>query len=355
MIIVVKVGTASILTPSGEFKEQELNNLVDQIAILQKREFHIVLVSSGAVGTGRSKKGALSKKIISPVAEKQLLASLGQHELMHIYARLFEKKGLFVSQLLLTKQDFYSKKHYQNISRLLQEILLHRKIIPIINENDSVAIEDLIFTDNDELAGIIASQLNADKLIILTNVKGVYDKAPDEPDAQFLSKIETKNIKEVSAKKSLQGRGGMLTKLKTASRLSELGITSHIASINEPDVLLQIIEGKEVGSMVIPAKKRSSVKRWLAMDVHRKDGQIYLNNCLSQKINQKQILSILPVGITSVSGEFQKKDLIEIYDDQKKRIGVGLARYDSSKLREYLGQNKKPAFIHYDHLYIEGV
>lgn len=354
MIVVVKVGTAAILSQTGEFKENVLISLVDQITEMQNKNIHVILVSSGAVGAGRNKKGAISKKITSTVAEKQLLASLGQHELMHVYARLFEKKGLFVSQLLLTKQDFYSKKHYQNISRLLQEILQHKKIVPIINENDSVAIEDLVFTDNDELAGIIASQLNADKLIILTNVKGVYDRAPDEPGAQFLSKIEPKSIKQVSLKKSQQGRGGMLTKLKTATVLSKLGIPSHIASINEPNVLLQIIAGKEVGSMIVPAKKRSSVKRWLALDLHRKEGKIFLNRCLSEKIDQKKVLSILPVGITKVLGEFQKKDLIEIYDDQNKKIGVGLARYDAKKLEEYLGQNKRPPFIHYDHLYIDG-
>ncbi|HHT0591771.1 TPA: glutamate 5-kinase [Legionella anisa] len=354
MKIVIKVGTQSILSSDGTPFEPIMLHLVEQIVTLQKAGHQVVLVSSGAVASGRKVASQfLGRQYGSSIGEKQVLASLGQYELMHVYASMLKEHNMLASQLLLTKQDFQTRQHYLNISRLLHEILGNKKIIPIINENDSVAIEELMFTDNDELSGLIAAMINADKLIILSNVEGVYTKHPNETGSELISIIDPKNTwPEVSSVKSLHGRGGMISKLGTARKMSNLGVTTHIASINHSSVIMRILNDEALGTTILPTKKRSNIKRWIAYS-EKKTGSITINSCLVKIIKEnKRIISILPVGIEKFTGEFKRGDLIEILTPNNEKIGIGLAKYDAIKLNEYLGQSSKPEFIHYDHLHI---
>jgi len=357
MKIVIKVGTQAILAPDGTFLKSAAATLVKQIVQLQQDGHHVALVSSGAVGSGRRvAREILGREYGSSIGEKQVLASLGQHELMHAYAAMLEPYKMAAAQLLLTRQDFQTRQHYLNIARLLREILGHKNIIPIINENDSVAIEELMFTDNDELSGLIAAQMNADKLIILTGVRGVYDGPPDHPDSRLIPVIDPqqKNLPEISAEKSAQGRGGMLSKLGTARKMSDLGITTHIASIHEESVIVRIVSGEQLGTVILPAKKKSNIKKWIAFSAGKQNGVIHINAPLFDilKANER-VISILPVGISKCSSDFKKGDLIEIAAPNGKKIGVGIARYGADKLQEYLGLKGKPEFIHYDHLHID--
>ena len=355
MNIIIKVGTQSILSSDGTPLESIMLQLVEQIVMLQRAGHHVVLVSSGAVASGR--KAAyqfLGRQYGSSIGEKQVLASLGQYELMHIYASMFKGYNILAAQLLLTKQDFQTRKHYLNISRLLHELLDHQNIVPIINENDSVAIEELMFTDNDELAGLIAAQMNADKLIILSNVEGVYTGNPNDPSSELISIINPKNSwPEVSAFKSLHGRGGMASKLGTARKMSNLGITTHIASMGQPEVISRIINQESIGTTILPSKKKSNIKRWIAYNTDHNTGSIVINPCLFEIIQEnKRVLSILPVGIEKVLGTFKRGDLVDIHTLDGQKIGVGVAKYDAVKLNEFVGQKEKPIFIHYDHLHI---
>jgi glutamate 5-kinase len=356
MKIVIKVGTQAILADDGSPLETTMQALVQQIVNLHADGHEVILVSSGAVGSGRRvARELLGQEYDSSLAIKQLLASIGQPDLMHLYAQLFKKHKLLTSQLLLTKQDFQTRRHYLNIGRLLQEILTQKNIIAIINENDSVAIEELMFTDNDELSGLIAAQLNADKLIILSNVEGVYDDHPSNPQAKLISVIDPAQGEwpKVSAIKSSQGRGGMISKLGTARKVSDLGITTHIASIKQPHVIERIIRNESVGTMILPSKKKSNIKRWLAFNMHQQTGNITINASLHKIIeDHKQVISVLPVGIDSCTGDFKKGDFVEIHAANGTKIGVGIAKYDADKLREYLGLKNKPEFIHYDYLHI---
>jgi glutamate 5-kinase len=355
MKIVIKVGTQSILSSDGVPFEPVMQQLVEQIVGLQKAGHQVVLVSSGAVSSGRKvAKQSLGRQYGTSIAEKQVLASLGQHELMSIYATLFQQHHIVVSQLLLTKQDFQTRKHYLNISRVLRELLAHQQIIPIINENDSVAVEELMFTDNDELAGLIAAQMNADKLIILTNVKGVYTGHPEEKDARLIDVIYSdKDWPAISSQTSTHGRGGMSSKLNTAKKVGALGITTHIASIDEPMGIERIIAGEPLGTMIIPTKKKSNIKRWIAYNIEKQTGSISINTCLFDILkDNNRVLSILPVGIEACHGHFKKGDLIEILAPDGQKMGIGIARYDVVKLTEYLGQKGKPEFVHYNHLHI---
>jgi glutamate 5-kinase len=355
MKIVVKVGTQSILSSEGNPLESVLFDLVEQIITLQDSGNQIVLVSSGAVGFGRgAARKTLGREYGSSIGEKQVLASLGQHELMNVYARLFKKHNILASQLLLTKQDFHTRKHYLNIARLLSELLEHHNIIPVINENDSVAIEELMFTDNDELAGLIAAQINADKLIILSNVEGVYTGHPNDEGSELIKTIDPKKgWPQISSNKSTHGRGGMISKISTAKKMSGLGITTHIASVNQPQVLLKIIGGAELGTKILSSKKQSNIKRWIAFNSEHTNGFIIINKPLYEILqDNKRVLSILPVGIESCKGDFKRGDTIDIYSPDMQHIGIGLARYDSNKLTDLCGQKNKPVFVHYDHLHI---
>jgi glutamate 5-kinase len=355
MKVVIKVGTQSILSSDGTPFMSVLNDLVEQIVTLQKAGHHVILVSSGAVGSGRKVvREVLDKKHGHSVGEKQLLASLGQHELINLYATLFKSHHILVSQLLLTKHDFQTRQHYLNIARLLNEILHHKNIVPIINENDSVAIEELMFTDNDELAGLIAAQMNADLLIILTNVEGIYTGNPENPSSQLIKIIDPdEGWPEVSTAKSAQGRGGMLSKLATARKMSNLGILTTIASINVPSVITRIVGNELLGTTILARKKQTNIKRWIAYNRDKKMGTISINANLYILLKENtRVFSILPVGIEQCSGDFKKGDLVEIINPQGEIIGVGIAKYDAKKLSGYFGVKNKPAFIHYDHLHI---
>jgi glutamate 5-kinase len=356
MKLVIKLGTAAILADNGTIRQNILTSIVEQIAELQKNGHSVILVSSGAVGSGRRvSRAALGSGYGKFTAEKQVLASLGQHELMQNYSALFKNHDLLTAQVLLTKQDFNTKKHYYNIVQLLQEILTHKIIIPIINENDSVAVEELMFTDNDELAGLIAAQQNADKLIILTSIDGVYDGHPADPASKLIPVINPRDKwHDVSSDKSTQGRGGMRSKLGTARKMSEMGITTHIAHAGEKDVLLRLAKDEAIGTAVLPFRKKSNTKRRIAFNYQENAGTIRINPCLFKIITEEEkALSLLPVGIDDFSGDFKKGDLIDITAPDGKKIGVGIARYGAQKLQEYLGQKSKPVFIHYDQLYIE--
>lgn len=355
MNIVIKIGTQAILA-DGRLREKELTSLCSQVAELQGKGHHVALVSSGAVGSGRKvAKELLKRDYGSEIGEKQVLAALGQPELMQAWARLFKPHGIATAQLLLTKQDFQTRQHYLNIARLLREISGQKNIIPIINENDSVAIEELMFTDNDELSGLIAAQINAEKLIILTNVAGIYDGHPDEPGAKLIPVIDSAkgDWPEVSSAKSAAGRGGMQSKLGTAKRMSTLGITTHIVSMDEKEPIRRLLAGEQLGTTILPARRKSNIKKWIAFSDAKSVGVIAVNGPLYDilKANER-IVSILPVGISKFSGEFKKGDLIEITAPDGAKIGLGIARYGADRLREYLGQKGKPEFIHYDQLHI---
>ncbi|STX28900.1 proB glutamate-5-kinase [Legionella beliardensis] len=355
MKIVIKVGTQSILEVDGKPIDSVLNSIVSQISSLLKANHHVILVSSGAVGSGRKvAESFLQKQAGLSVGEKQLLASIGQPELMNIYSSLFKSQRILVSQLLLTKQDFQTRQHYLNIARLLAELLKHQNIIPIINENDSVAIEELMFTDNDELAGLIAAQIDADHLIILTNVDGVFTGDPKEPSAKLIKQINpAQSWPTVSTAKSTLGRGGMFSKLNIARKMSSLGIATTIANINTDSVITKIIDNGNIGTTILANRKTSNIKRWIALHNTKQLPSITINDPLFSLIKEnKQILSILPIGIVSYLGEWKKGDLIDILNLRKEKIGIGLARYDVKRLEEYLGQKNKPAFIHYDQLQI---
>jgi glutamate 5-kinase len=245
--IVVKIGTNALTTKDGNIDEKLLADLVRQVSKIRNNH-NILIVTSGAVGSGKS---MLKIRRHDEVTSRQIFAVVGQVKLMSIYSELFKKHKLHVAQMLVTKDDFVHRTHYLNTKNCI-ESLFKEKIIPIMNENDLVAIEELMFTDNDELAGLISNMVCADKLIILTNVDGVYDKnqkvIKEFKSTDVMPECITQGIK------SSFGKGGMCNKFKTANDVSKNGTEVFIANSREKNVILRIFNNENIGTKFVPEK-----------------------------------------------------------------------------------------------------
>ncbi|OGG59226.1 glutamate 5-kinase [Candidatus Kaiserbacteria bacterium RIFCSPHIGHO2_02_FULL_49_16] len=254
--IIIKIGTGVISKKGGKLNPRILKLLVDQCAEIRKSGIDVIIVTSGAVGTGR---GLITiEDGTDSVVKKQVYAAVGQVKLMSIYAKYFAKHGIFCAQILATKEDFRDKEHYQNMKNCMEN-LLRDNVIPVVNENDAVAVAELVFTDNDELSGLIAQQLNVDGVILLTSVDGVFAGNPKDKNAKVISEIQYSDIasfeKYLMPDKTEFGRGGMPMKFKVAKELAEKRITTHIANGLTPGVLSDILKGKSVGTKFLPLKE----------------------------------------------------------------------------------------------------
>jgi glutamate 5-kinase len=353
-LIVVKIGSNVLTQPSGKPDIERMNSLVGQVSELMQQQKKIILVSSGAVAFGRQEISLPDK--IDPVLKKQIWASSGQIELIMTYKQLFAQNGIKVAQILVTKEDFRDRKHFLHMKNCVMG-LLTQGIIPIINENDTVAITELMFTDNDELASLTAAMVNADSLVLLTNVDGIFDGPPSEPGSKLISYIgplmpDLGDV--VSPVKSSFGRGGMLTKMNMAKKSADLGIQVMIANGKKEDILKGIFLKEAPFTYFEPKAAKQGSKKWLAHGEQYFKGEIIVNDGAKNALFSTKISSLLPVGITSFSGTFQKGDIIRITDETGNRLGLGRSEYSSSQLGEKLGQKNQKPFIHYDYLYLFG-
>ncbi|TVP52611.1 MAG: glutamate 5-kinase [Mongoliibacter sp.] len=351
-ILVIKIGSNVLTQDNGKPNLDRMKKLSKEMATLKKSSRNIVLVSSGAVAFGRAEM-TLSEKL-DPVLKKQIWASTGQVELIKAYKLFFAEENIPVAQILVTKEDFRDRKHFLNMKNCILG-LLQQGILPIINENDTVAITELMFTDNDELASLTAAMVNADRLILLTNVDGVYDGPPSHPDAKLILKI-SKSIPatgiQVSPVKSSFGRGGMLTKLNMAKKSADLGIEVLIANGNRENILIDLLQNKVPHTIFEALTKKQSPKKWLAHGEQYYKGEITINDGAKEALVSEKITSILPVGITGFTGSFSKGDIISIKDFENNKLGLGRAEYNDLQLQEKLGEKNQKAFIHYDYLYL---
>jgi glutamate 5-kinase len=351
--IVVKVGSNVIAGDNGLPDIEVMSGLIRQIAQAKKQGVEVVLVSSGAVASGRSLMKVSDKADL--IARRQLLASIGQVKLINTYTQLLEPHQLLCAQILVTKEDFRDRMHYTNMKRCFGTLLQHN-IIPIINENDVISVTELMFTDNDELAGLIASMLGADALVILTNVDGIYDRPPKELGATVIPVIDSTHTdfsSFISAEKSNFGRGGMLTKCSIAHKLALVGIKVHIANGKTPQILSAILNNQPVGTVFAMQANQSKLKRWVANSEGYAKGFVYINEGAQDRLVQtKKATSLLPVGITRIEGAFQKGDIIKIASENGEVLGLGMAQYSSEVAKTYLGEKNKKPLVHYDYLFL---
>jgi glutamate 5-kinase len=354
--ITVKIGSNVLAKPDGTLNVSRIAHLVDQVAFLRKNGVEVVVVSSGAVAAGRAVLEPLKKT--DAVSKRQLWAALGQVKLISRYSDFFHEHGLICAQVLTTKENFSSRAHYLNMKNCFTT-LLENKVIPIVNENDTISVTELMFTDNDELSGLIASMVNSDALILLSNVDGVFSEHPKNKDAKLIEQIEV-NDKEpengISSVQSDFGRGGMITKFRIAQKVAGDGINVHVANGTRENVIIDLLdEQKDLKhTWFVPNKKPSSgIKKWIGYSDGFAKGEVVINAGAAKALDSDKAVSLLPVGIVKITSEFKKDDLIKIVDESGKAIGVGKASYSSAKVEtERLSEKQKP-LVHYDYLYLE--
>ncbi len=338
--IVVKIGTRVLTNEDGFLDKNQIMELSRQIVGLYSAGFSVVVVSSGAIGAGISALGHRKRPNILP--ELQASAAIGQGKLIEIYNECFEKQGYHAAQLLLTRQDFEDRQRYLNTCNTLHS-LLNFRAIPIINENDTISVDEITFGDNDILSALVANLLRADLLILLSSVDGLYVKPPASgKKSEILSVVDgiSDDIKKLAFKlKTKEGIGGMESKLEAASIVTSSGETAIIANGRQPDILSRIMDFDNVGTLFIPYKHKKKIdsrKRWIGF-IARPKGKIYIDNGALGAL-QKKGKSLLPSGMVKIDGNFVKGDVVSILSVKKhKEIARGLINYSSEEVQKIKG------------------
>jgi glutamate 5-kinase len=359
--LVVKIGS-SLLTHRGEGLDQEaLSRWAEQIAELRQMRREVVLVSSGAIAAGMQRLGW--KKRPHALHELQAAAAIGQMGLIQAYESCFRTHNLMTSQVLLTHEDLADRKRYLNARSTLRT-LLGLNVIPIINENDTVAIDEIRFGDNDTLAAMVTNLIEADALIILTDQAGLYTKDPrKDPSAQIVAEARADD----PALEAMAGgvgnsyaRGGMLTKVLAARRAARSGAHTVIASGHEERVLTRLARGEAVGTRLVADRPTLAArKQWLA-DHLQVRGTLLLDTG-AVKALKAQGKSLLPIGVYEVSGAFERGEVVSCLDESRREIARGLVNYSAAETRRILrapsgeiearlGYVDEPELIHRDNL-----
>ena len=351
--IAVKVGSNVLTQRDGTLDVTRMSAIVDQVALLQKAGVEVILISSGAVASGRSLVQTTRK--LDAVDQRQLFSAVGQVILINRYYDLFHQKGLTCGQVLTTKESFSSRRHYLNQKNCMT-VMLENGVIPVVNENDTISVTELMFTDNDELSGLIATMMDAEALFILSNIDGIYDGAPSDPASKVIREIlPDVDLKQyIADEKSAFGRGGMLTKCNIARKVAEEGIPVIIANGKKDHILTDLMDEAQdvVCTRFQPTKKASAVKKWIAHSDGFAKGEIHINEGCFVALNQKAT-SILPIGITRIKGTFERGDIVGIFDAAGVQIGVGKAQYGSETARDVIGKKGEKPLVHYDYLFLD--
>ncbi len=360
--VVLKLGSA-VLTAAYGLNYLLIQRLVAEIAALRQNDRQFVLVSSGAVAAGVHKL-RLSERP-QGIPQQQAVAAAGQSSLMYTYEEAFAAHGVKVAQILLTHDDLAARSRFLNARNTLFT-LLQWGVLPIINENDTVATDELKFGDNDNLAALICNLVEADLLILLTNTDGLYARDPrEDPDAPLPTLVETTDpqlAKAAGRRPSAMGRGGMVSKIQAVKKAAGLGIPSLIANGLTPGILAAIFAGKEVGTLCLPqAQKLKSRQYWLAYNV-APEGAILVDLGAREAL-VRQGKSLLPAGILEVFGGFRKGAPVSLMDPDGQTFAVGLSNYSSrdinrikgkktQEIAQSLGHKDYDEVIHRDNLVI---
>lgn len=355
--IVVKVGSSTLTHETGRLNLAEMEKLVRQLADLHNQGKEVVLVTSGAVGAGMGKLGLNCKPRTIP--EKQACAAVGQGILMHMYEKLFAEYGGVVAQVLLTREDVTDRQRFLNARNALLS-LMQMRVIPIINENDTVAVEEIRFGDNDNLSALVASLIEADLLILMTDIDGLYTANPrEDKDATIIHDVReiTPQIKSIAGGAgSLVGTGGMLTKIQAGKIAVESGVAMVIADGSQNNIIRHILAGEKVGTLFHPKENPLHAKKqWIAFGSAVR-GKIFIDQG-AKKALVSDGKSLLPGGITGYEGRFKTGNTVSIIDDSGVEIARGVVNYShkdvdkikghkSNEIEEILGFKDYDEVIH---------
>ncbi len=354
MSVTIKIGSNVLTQVGGTLDESRMNDLVREISLLHKKGEKVILVSSGAVAAGRSI--AKDYQMLDAVAQRQLLSSIGQVKLIETYKKLFDIQGIKIGQILVTKQDFSSRQHYLNMKNCITT-LWENCVIPVVNENDTVSVTGLMFTDNDELSGLMASMMDCEKLFILSNIDGIFNGNPKDEGTSVIREILPKNnvSQYVQMSKSNFGRGGMLTKCRIARKTADSGIDVYIANGTKPNVITNLYNNNPdfVCTHFVSGEHSPAVKKWIAYSDGFTKATVVINDGAKDALlNHKKAASLLYPGIVRFEGDFKKDDLLLIKDLSGVTLGLGKVAADKDKILKMAGQKHSKPIIHYDYLYI---
>lgn len=356
--IVVKVGTSTLTGGKENLDINYMSDLVRQICQVVDEGHRVVLVTSGAIRSGMA---ALGLKSMLSLSEKQAAAAVGQSLLMHLYRELFARHGRHVGQVLLTREDVEDRERFKNARRTFQQ-LFRWSVVPIVNENDTVSTEEIKFGDNDVLAALTALATDAKMVILLSDVDGFFIKT-SKGVPYLVQEIRELNdlIWQSAGKAGKLGTGGMLSKLQAAEITMNCGILMVLANGRTPDVVPRIVHGERLGTRFIPLRNLPARKRWLAF-APRVKGEIVVNEGAKHSIIAHGS-SLLPVGVVTVSGEFDAGDVVALVDELRHQFAKGIVNYASDELRKIagmktdkvakvLGSVRKPEVVHRDNLVV---
>jgi glutamate 5-kinase len=334
--VVIKIGSNVIAPSEGALSPLIVQNLVDQIAVLVRSGLQVVIVSSGAIASGL--KRLELKESPQSISLKQALAAIGQSHLIWTYEKYFNRKHLKVAQVLLTHEDLSNRERYLNARNTLFS-LLNYGVIPIINENDTISAEEIKFGDNDTLSALTAHMIEADLLIILSDVDGLYTVNPREDSSGTListvEKITPEIEKLAGKKKSKTGKGGMVTKIEAAKKATASGAMAVIVNGREKNIIKKVLKGEEVGTVFMPISRLKSRKHWITYTLKPK-GTVRVDSG-AEKALIKDGKSLLPSGIIEIEGNFKLGDPVNIADANGKEFARGLVNFDKKDLMKIKG------------------
>ncbi len=334
--VVVKVGSG-VLTKDDGLNTRTVTRLVNEIAACKSEGRQIVMVSSGAIASGFKKIGL--KERPKTIQDKQACAAVGQSSLIHSYETAFDRHGYKVAQILLTADDLSHRRRYLNARNTLNTLLAW-DIVPIINENDTVVVAEIKFGDNDTLAGMITGLVEADLLINLTDIDGLYDSDPRRnPEARFMSLIETVGPRIEAMASNIPGAlgsGGMYTKVVAARRLARRGVPTVIANGARPGTLMAVLSGENTGTLFLPRDKTLSQKKhWIAFTAKPRGSLVVDDGARRALLDRGK--SLLPSGVVQVIDHFNLGDSVQIQDKAGKLVAVGLTNYSSDEMVRIIG------------------
>jgi glutamate 5-kinase len=335
--IVVKVGSSILASVEKGLHHEVFSHLAEEISELKRQGYEIVLVSSGAVAAGMEKLGYKTRP--ATITQKQATAAVGQSRLMNLYERHFSRHQQMVAQVLLTRDDLSHRRRFLNARNTLLT-LLELGIVPIINENDTVAVDEIKVGDNDNLSALITNLIEADLLIILTDIDGIYDADPRRnPHAQWIPLLKDPDIdiKGMAGDTlSEMSVGGMVSKIQAAQKASHFGVPTLVANGTKEKVLYRILKGEEVGTLILPkGETLSSRKHWIAYSLKPR-GDVVVDEGAKKAIVQKGT-SLLPSGIVEVRGSFERGDSVSCLGPRGKEFARGLVNYSASELKRIRG------------------
>ena len=339
---VVKVGSALLTNDGQGLCKSVIKNLAEQIAFLRKQGIEVVLVSSGSVAAGVSQLGMIERP--TKVNELQAAAAVGQASLVRHYEDAFHPYGISIAQVLLTHADIANRERYLNAQSTLTT-LLSLGMLSVVNENDTVATDEICFGDNDNLAALVANLVGAEVLVILTDQNGLYTADPrTNPDAELLHEVDAndESLKVMASGGSSVGRGGMITKLTAAQTASLSGASTVIAYGRESNILESVYNGDQIGTLLVAHNRLTSKKQWMA-------GQMKVSGAVTVDDGAAKILkqpgkSLLMVGVTGVNGDFQRGELVRCLDSEGVEIARGLSNYSSDEIDKVKGKPSDELF-----------